>query len=299
MDRHTFLSAVHERLSPRTYIEIGIRDGSGLARSHTRTIGVDPAYAVTKELRCDLQLVKATSDDFFARPNALEHFPEGVADFTFIDGMHLFEYAFRDFINAEHVSTPGSVIVLDDMLPRRVSEAARDRHTSAWAGDVYKVATVLEQYRPDLAVLPVNTEPTGVVLVVGLDPSSDVLSTHYQEILDRFVVPDPQPVPDEVFARSNAAEPEGVLAADIWQPLIDARSAAVTPAEVTAAVRALRGTATYTAAADARLPSEPNWPPRKPPAPRPAKKTVAAARGPRPGRRGRIHRIRKAIKRRL
>jgi pyruvate/2-oxoglutarate dehydrogenase complex dihydrolipoamide acyltransferase (E2) component len=246
--------------------------------------------------------VKATSDDFFARPDALAHFPEGVADFTFIDGMHLFEYAFRDFINAERFSTPGSVIVLDDMLPRRVSEAARDRHTSAWAGDVYKVATVLETYRPDLAVLPINTAPTGVVVVVGLDPSSTVLTEHYQEILDKHVVPDPQPVPDEVYARSTAAEPELLLDADIWEALIAARSAEAAPSAVTATVRGLRGTATYTAAADARVPSKPSWPPRPAATQRPAKKAAAkkAAPGKRgPARRGRIHRLRKAIKRRL
>ncbi len=289
MNRHDFLSGLHEQLAPRSYLEIGIRDGLGLARSRTRTIGVDPDYAITKELRCDLQLVKATSDDFFARPDALAHFPAGVVDYTFIDGMHLFEFAFRDFINAEKVSTPGSVIVIDDMLPRRVSEAARDRHTSFWTGDVYKLTAVLEKYRPDLAVLPVDTAPTGVVIVAGLDPNSTVLSEHYQEILDEHVVPDPQPVPDEVFTRSTAAEPDQVLAADIWDALISARDSDAAPAQVLAAVRALRGTSTYVAVPDARVPSQPNWP-----------RSAARGGGKRgPARRGRLHRIRKAIARRI
>src|SRR6516165_5157301 len=104
MDRHEFLSLVHEHYRPRSYLEIGVNDGLGLARSRTRTIGVDPDFCITVELACDLKLVKATSDDFFARPDVVSWFPGGVVDFTFIDGLHLFEYALRDFMNTERLS---------------------------------------------------------------------------------------------------------------------------------------------------------------------------------------------------
>src|SRR6266700_4789452 len=104
MNRQQFLRVVHERYQPRSYLEIGINDGLGLARSTTRTIGVDPDFRIEVEIACDLQLVKATSDEFFARPDAISWFSDGVVDFTFIDGLHLFEFALRDFINAERLS---------------------------------------------------------------------------------------------------------------------------------------------------------------------------------------------------
>lgn len=277
MNRHDFLSGIHAVYKPRNYLEIGINDGRGLRRSKTRTIGVDPAFKITAEFECDVQMVKATSDDFFARENPIARFPEGVIDFAFIDGLHIFEFALRDFINTERLSAPSSVIVFDDMLPRTVGEAARDRFTDQWAGDVYKLITVLERYRPDLVVVAVDTLPTGLLLVLGADPTNTVLKDKYDEILAEFVVKDPQPVPDEIIHRRQAAEPSAVLALPVWADLIAARESGARPASIDA-VRELRGTATYMSNPAAVNPGRP-WA-------RPARPTF-------------VRRVRRAIKQRL
>jgi hypothetical protein len=243
--RHEFLTGLHLAVAPRSYIEIGVNDGRGLVCSNTRTIGVDPHLRGTLEVRPDVQLVEATSDDFFARPDALAWFDQGTVDFTFVDGMHLFEFAFRDFINAERLSTPGSIVVFDDMLPRSSPEAARDRITGPWAGDVFKVAAVLAAYRPDLIVIPINTEPTGLLLVVGLDPASTVLSDNYDKILAEYVMPDPQVVPAAVIHRTEAADPAEVLASPIWGELAAARDAGEEPPASLRRLLDLRGTADY------------------------------------------------------
>jgi hypothetical protein len=294
MYRHTFLSGLHERYAPRTYVEIGINDGRGLACSRTRTIGVDPDYKIRAELACDLQLVKATSDDFFARPDALKWFPEGVIDLAFIDGMHIFEYAFRDFINAERLSGPASVIAFDDMLPRSNAEAARDRHTMEWTGDVYKVAQVLEKYRPDLVVVPVDTTPTGITLVVGLDPSNTTLSDNYDAILAEFATADPQDVPVEILHRKTAAAPQRALDATAWGKLAAARSTGEVAAAVRAEVADLRGTATFTLVPPVAKP----YPPKKG-SKKPGAKKAAGAKaqaGKSAARRGPLHRLRNAVK---
>lgn len=276
MNRHQFLSGLHERLAPRSYLEIGINDGRGLARSSTRTIGVDPAFKVKVELACDLQLVKATSDDFFAAADPFAWFPHRAPDLSFIDGMHLAEFALRDFINTERHSERAGVIVLDDMLPRSIDEAARDRHTGAWTGDVYKVALVLEQHRPDLTVVPLDTAPTGLVLVVGLDPDNRTLSERYDEILAEHIYDDPQRVPDDVLHRRDAADPQAVLASAVWPELLAARAAGRAPdGGALAELAGLRGTA------DFRL-----EPPALEPWPVPKKKKAAAARPAPPRRRG-------------
>ena len=280
MQRHEFLTVVHERYRPRSYLEIGINDGRGLARSRTRTIGVDPAFKITAELSCDLQLVRATSDDFFARPDPLAWFPEGTVDLTFIDGMHLFEFALRDFLNAERLSSPSGVVVFDDVLPRSVSEAARNRHTVAWAGDVYKVALALERYRPDLTVVPLNTAPTGVLLVLGLDPSSTVLADRYEEIVAEFAAEDPQPVPDDVLHRRTAADPRRVAESSVWAELAAARESGG-PWPSLEPLRSLRGTARFVLVP----PQEKPWPPRP-----------ARPRGPADLPRVVLRRVRQAIR---
>ena len=225
MTRHDFLREVHRAYRPRSYLEIGVNLGRSLAISRTRTIAVDPAFKVTAEIECDLQLVRATSDDFFGREDGLAHFPDRVVDLAFIDGLHLFEWALRDFANVERHAHWTSVIVFDDVLPRSVGEASRDRAgRKAWAGDVYKVAEALARHRPDLLVLPLDVEPTGVLVVLGADPASRVLDERYDAIVADHAHADPQPVPDPVLRREAAFDPES-LPLSLWEELRSARDA--------------------------------------------------------------------------
>ncbi|GMA24913.1 hypothetical protein GCM10025864_26720 [Luteimicrobium album] len=166
-------------------------------------------------LRGTVSLERTTSDEYFARPDATAWLG-GPVELAFIDGMHLFEFALRDFINVEKHCSWSSVIVFDDMFPRTVDEAARDRHTNAWTGDVFHMQDVLRTYRPDLTILVADTNPTGLLLVTGLDPASTVLEDKYDEIVARYVKDDPQDVPDDVLRRAGALDPATLLRSPLW-----------------------------------------------------------------------------------
>ncbi|MDG9710984.1 MULTISPECIES: class I SAM-dependent methyltransferase [Streptomyces] len=244
MKRHEFLRELHKVSANRNYLEIGVNDGRSLTLSRVPSIAIDPAFKVVSELKCDVHLVKATSDDFFARDNPLQHLKGGrhplrnlrrgrspigywrktTLDLSFIDGMHLFEFALRDFMNVEKYSDWSSVIVLDDMLPRSIDEAARDRHTNAWTGDVFKITEVLARYRPDLVTVQVDTAPTGQLVVFGADPNNRVLHDKYDEIMAEYKIPDPQKVPEAILERAGAVRPEALVEAGFWRPLVQARN---------------------------------------------------------------------------
>src|SRR5215216_1667820 len=113
-----FLDQVHAKLRPETYLEIGVRNGTSLALSRARTVAIDPAYSITDEISCDLRLFRTSSDEYFNRAVPLAPTGGRPFDLAFIDGLHLFEFAFRDFVHAEQYSSPGGVIVFDDVLPR-------------------------------------------------------------------------------------------------------------------------------------------------------------------------------------
>ena len=290
MNRHEFLTALHDRLAPRSYLEIGVNDGRSLTLSRAPSVAVDPAFKVTSEVHCDLHLVRATSDDFFAQPDPVGHLPGRIVDLGFIDGMHLSDFALRDFINLERFTTWTSVVVFDDMLPRSISEAARDRHTGAWAGDVYKVAAVLQKRRPELVCLPVDTEPTGMVVVFGADAGNRTLSDAYDDILAELDVPDPQDVPADVLARSSSVDPDRLLAAPVWQQLVKARDGALgRDASVYESLRELIGTGPVRPPV---APPETPWPPRRDgkgaptPRPKPARRPAARSSLRRRVRRG-------------
>ena len=223
MRRHELLQGLHKVLQPRTYFEIGVRRGVSLGLSRARTVGVDPYFEVTNEFRCDAHLVRTTSDEFFARQHPFAHFDQPLIDLAFIDGMHLSEFALRDFINTERFCGPGSVVVLDDVLPRKVVEAGRGRvgsaATGAWAGDVFKLIDTLRTLRPDLVILEMDTFPTGTLVVMNLDPDSDTLLGAYDRLVREYVVPDPQALPEWSTTRSRAQSGESLLGSGIWGPI--------------------------------------------------------------------------------
>ncbi len=183
-----------------------------MTRSRTRSIGVDPAFRVERELLCDLHLVRATSDEFFAREHPLAHFDEPVIDLAFIDGMHLAEYALRDFINTERYTHAASVIVIDDMLPRNVAEADRDRRRPRVGAGLGRRCLQARGGAPRPA--PGPRVPGGRHRAHGHDrgpaarPDSTALLTAYDDLVEAVVVPDPQGVPDEILSRSRALDPE-------------------------------------------------------------------------------------------
>jgi hypothetical protein len=218
----SFLQSVHRQLAPERYLEIGVRNGASLSLAQCRAVGIDPAFSITAELDGDVALFRMSSDEYFARADPLAATGGLPFDLSFIDGLHLFEFSLRDFINAERHSSAKSLIIFDDVLPRSVDEAARVRHTTAWTGDVYSIIEVLARYRPELSVIPVGTRPTGLLLVMGLDPANTVLTDNYSQIVAEFRRPDPQPVPAAVLDRLTAAPPQRVLDSRFWSVLSSA-----------------------------------------------------------------------------
>ena len=181
------LQRLHEILRPRRYLEIGVETGATLAYAKAAVIavGIDPD---SSKLQPDLvppcaRVFHQPSDDFFAQHSREEIFGEERVDLAFIDGMHLFEYALRDFINVEAWCHRQSVVVLHDCLPLSPLTASRERQSNLWVGDVWKVVNVLRDYRPELSVKIVMTAPSGLCIVRGLNPDSRVLSTELDAIV--------------------------------------------------------------------------------------------------------------------
>ncbi|TQM62270.1 class I SAM-dependent methyltransferase [Humibacillus xanthopallidus] len=216
-----FLRALHERLSPTTYLEIGVGDGSSLALARGRAIGIDPHFALTRELDGDVCLVRTTSDDFFATQQVADRTRGLPVDLGVVDSAHLFEFALRDVINLERCAGPRSVIVVSHVLPRSVDDAARTQHTADRAGDAFRLTEVLRRYRPELLVLPVDTAPDGMLLIAGLDPTSTVLTDAYDAILAEYRRPDPQLVPADVLDRIDAVPARRLLESGLLAALAD------------------------------------------------------------------------------
>lgn len=169
------LRRLHERLRPRTYLEIGVEHGSALQLAvHSQLVcGVDPVpRRIRHPLPAGTRLFHVTSDAFFASEAPGELFGDNPLDLAFIDGMHLFEFTLRDFANVERWCHAGSTVVLHDCLPVAEVAAARERRTSFWVGDCWKALECLLRERPELRISIVPCHPSGLVIIQRLDSDS-------------------------------------------------------------------------------------------------------------------------------
>jgi hypothetical protein len=184
------LEALHRLERPRNYLEIGIGGGSSLqlAGRHTFCVGVDPAPNISGEIAERHQIERMASDDFFAGSRMQELFGSVPIDMAFIDGMHLFEYALRDFMNVEQHSHKETLVVVHDFLPCDMRSASREAPGPGkrWAGDVWKLLLVLTDHRSDLEVCLLNAPPSGLGLVRRLDPFNTTLRRSYEALLAEY-----------------------------------------------------------------------------------------------------------------
>ena len=192
------LERLHTLLKPDNYLEVGSRDGSSLALARCASIAIDPEFNLNPSFFGDKPsccLYRMGSDEFFAKFKPDQIFGQKV-DFAFLDGLHLAEFLLRDFINVERVCQPNSVIAIHDCLPLDVAMARRHEHGESqiqsarypfyWTGDVWKVIPTLKRLRPDLQIMAVDAQPTGLILITGLNPASTVLSDRYFDIVRDF-----------------------------------------------------------------------------------------------------------------
>ena len=179
---------------PYTYLEIGVGHGDSLkaliqgAVKPSNIIAIDPSIdSLDPFVKTSVPIRQTTSDEFFRTTPPIK------IDIAFIDGMHLFEYALRDFINCEKHSHTGTIIFFHDVKPRGAHTVSRDLAslpykslTKAWNGDVWKIVPILKTYRPD-RILTVHDVKDGLLEVTGLDPHSTILQDNYDRIYNQYV----------------------------------------------------------------------------------------------------------------
>jgi len=138
----------------KTYLELGIYDGSTLARvgqTVPRVIGVD-----IKDLRINKNIGEfhlSTTQDF------LQNFNDMV-DVIFIDADHSFESVKQDFESALRLLNEFGIIILHDTDP--ISEKYLDK---GYCGDSYKMLDWLEVNHPEMSVITLPISEAGLTII--------------------------------------------------------------------------------------------------------------------------------------
>ncbi|MEO1563081.1 MAG: class I SAM-dependent methyltransferase, partial [Pseudomonadota bacterium] len=205
-------------------LEIGCRTGASFAQVKSKTIGVDPYFRITSNVmqsKPSLTLCQQTSDAFFE--SGLLGNLNAKISVAFLDGMHLFEYLLRDFIQTERHANPKGLIFMHDCLPFNEPQTTRDLDDipkGSWTGDVWKLVPILTKYRPDLRIDLINSRPTGLVCVRNLDPSNSVLKENYESILEEFADKTPLEFgPQNILCDLKPVWPVHFIAGDPFAPV--------------------------------------------------------------------------------
>jgi len=212
------LKLLHQKLKPLNYVEIGIRKGESLSLAQCPAIAIDPIPDIDVSKFNKVALYKMSSDHFFEYHAAV--LKQNPVDFAFIDGMHLFEFVLRDFINIEAYSCGSTVVVIDDIFPNHVLQASRKRISKVWTGDVWKIIPCLKKFRPDLNIVMLDCIPTGLLVITGLNKQNTTLLSQYNYIVKEFtqlLIESPHRL---IIERNEAVEPTDVIVETFLDSLV-------------------------------------------------------------------------------
>ena len=171
----------------------------------TQVLGVDPEPKIKQTPPPNIRICALTSDEFFARIDVRHELGDRPVELAFIDGMHRFEFALRDFIAIERLATAQSTVLVHDTYPLDRATATRERATRFWSGDIWRLVLALKKYRPDLSVHTLATMPTGLTVIRGLNPASNVLAEKLDEIIAEFMALDYSVLDDDKPSMLNLA----------------------------------------------------------------------------------------------
>lgn len=240
---------------PKTYLEIGVRDGSTFLNfGIPYKVGVDPEYTFDwKATENDRTfLFPLESDNFFSllagsgqddrKNRMLEAWPYEKPNFDliFIDGMHTFEQSLKDFENSLAFANENTVWILDDTVPSSPYSALKNCDWSMklrkragftsqeWHGDVYKTVLAIHDLHPEFSYCTLmGLNPQTVIWRAKNRPGKpafssikEINSLSYFDMLANahlFV-----PVPDTEFPLlfGKTVNPENYKTENIWERLI-------------------------------------------------------------------------------
>ena len=176
MNRTDVIQRIIDKKQARTYLEIGVADGTNFFPLRARQkVAVDPNFTFSRRRKMKwtfknlhnvvAQYHECTSDSYFAREK-----PTYGIDVVFIDGLHTYEQSLRDVTNSLiNLNDTGVIVVHDCSPPSRAaaSPALSSQHaaelelpgwTGEWCGDVWRTICHLRSHRADLRVFVLDCD---------------------------------------------------------------------------------------------------------------------------------------------
>lgn len=147
MTRTDIINFYIRKYNLKKYLEIGVENGINFKQIDCEfKIGVDP--------KIDSKATHVmTSDKFF------EKFNHYMFDLIFIDGLHLHEQVYVDYINSRNHLSDNGIIIFHDCLPLTEDAQTREYYTGKiWNGDVWKAWIKIRSECSDREMFIIDTD---------------------------------------------------------------------------------------------------------------------------------------------
>jgi hypothetical protein len=186
VNRIVMAQSILDTLGGGTYLEIGVSTGASFIPMRARKKwGVDPAYQLTRRRLMKYEVFSAlgikteklyriTSDEFFASKRKMLK-AHGVT-VCLVDGLHTYQQALKDVLNAWDCLNRNGVILMHDCSPateligapvENIEELIKEGPADwdgSWSGDAWKAVVHLRSLRSDLNAFVLDCD-TGVGVV--------------------------------------------------------------------------------------------------------------------------------------
>lgn len=187
-----FLKALHKKKYDG-YFEIGTRTGASLVLSQSPSVAIDPYFQLSEDPIGNKDfclLFQETSDSFFQ--NSMSKLLNLRCQLAFIDGMHLFECALRDFINLAKISAEKSLFLFHDPIPWTYRMATRNNEklgrNEAWTGDIWKLVHILSEVGMKDGIKLLSSAPSGLLAVLNPEEAAiKELEKNYDYICSKWL----------------------------------------------------------------------------------------------------------------
>lgn len=158
-----FLSVLLSNFSSSVSVEVGVAEGESteiLSKLSNKVFSIDMDAKCAQKIKHLHNVSFINSDSWSALDSLLDDF-ENKVDFCFIDGNHVSEIVYGDFLRSFKLMSERGIIILHDTYPKSEEYVSE---INQWCGSAFKVPNLIRANFPDLDVFTLPIHP-GVTLV--------------------------------------------------------------------------------------------------------------------------------------
>jgi predicted O-methyltransferase YrrM len=158
-----FLRVFLANFSPNVSVEVGVAEGESteiLSRFSNQVFSIDMDSNCGRKIN-HLPNVNFINSDSWTALDALANDLRSKVDFCFIDGNHVSEIVYGDFVRASKLISERGIICLHDTYPKSIEYVSEENQ---WCGSAFKVPDIIRREFPEFDVFTIPIHP-GLTLV--------------------------------------------------------------------------------------------------------------------------------------